>query len=164
MILIWDNFHRYQKKVEKLMKDCFGSAHNTKFLQEYMSEVYKLDYTETPDYIKLKWIFTKQLHGRDPTKTLEWLAPAKSRKVSMIICYRFDIILSCSECQMKSCRHQFPKGLVKIYHTRYEGVSWDCIHLGIIILLICSFLPALLTETINWWIPTDQTKEKATTF
>lgn len=56
------------------MKDCFGSSSSSyKFLLDYMTKVYKLNYTDTPLYSVLRKIFTDQLKGRDPKKTLEWL-------------------------------------------------------------------------------------------
>ena len=56
------------------MKDCFGSTSgNFKFLLDYMTEVYKLNYADTPPYSVLGKIFIDQLKGRDPKKTLEWL-------------------------------------------------------------------------------------------
>lgn len=67
---------RYKENVEKLITDCFVTS-NPKFLLSYMKEVYKLGYSETPNYPKLMKIFTDQLHGCDPTETLEWLPGVK---------------------------------------------------------------------------------------
>ena len=64
------------------MTDCFGPS-SPKYLRTYMEEIYKLGYSDKPPYSKLRIIFQNQLHGRDPTKTLEWVASSKSQKVKV---------------------------------------------------------------------------------
>jgi len=65
---------RYKGHVGTLMTDCFGSAKNSpKFLQTYMNDVYKLGYTDAPQYSKLRGIIQNHLSGRDATRTLEWI-------------------------------------------------------------------------------------------
>ena len=56
-----------------MLRDCFRSDSPPEFLAVYMTEVYKLEYTQAPDYSKLARLFTRQLQGRDPRKTLEWM-------------------------------------------------------------------------------------------
>lgn len=71
-------FCRYKTNVTRLMKDCFGDK-IPQFLQTYMTEVYALGYTDKPNYSRLRKIFTDHLHGRDPTKTLEWVSPGPGK-------------------------------------------------------------------------------------
>ena len=68
----------YQGNVAQLVRDCYGHAGGSEALQKYMTEVYKLSYTQDPDYAKLRKIFKDQLSGRDPRKTLEWLPVAQA--------------------------------------------------------------------------------------
>ena len=64
------------------MKDCFGT-NSPQYLQKYMDEVYKLNYSEKPAYLKLRELFKDHLHTRDPVKTLEWVVG--SPKVRWIV-------------------------------------------------------------------------------
>ena len=60
------------------MDACFKSG-APQHLVDYMSSVYKLDYTQEPPYTKLLKMFAR---GRDPIKSLEWMKSPVSRKVS----------------------------------------------------------------------------------
>ena len=74
---------RYKMNVPKLVADCYGTTKPPKFLETYLTEVFKLEYADKPDYIKLKKIFTDRLQKRDPTKTLEWVPSPRVQKVPL---------------------------------------------------------------------------------
>lgn len=84
---------RYHGDAAKLVRDCYGS-NGSKALQNYMAEVYKLQYTDMPPYSKLKRIFEDQLRGRDPKRTLEWLHP-KAKPAKPIKVNRSSYAMSC---------------------------------------------------------------------
>ena len=72
--LIMYLFLRYQQNIPALMEDCFGRDRPVpQFLQEYVTQVYALKYDDQPDFSMFMSIFEKQLGGRDPTLTLEWI-------------------------------------------------------------------------------------------
>ena len=54
--------------------DCFRSARPIpQFLELYMTQVYKLQYSDSPDFSQFKKIFEDHLNGRDPSISLEWM-------------------------------------------------------------------------------------------
>ena len=67
----------YQRDASRLVKNCFqGIAPG--YLMDYMSAIYRLDYSERPAYETLRKIFSDQLGCCDPIKTLEWLSSSGS--------------------------------------------------------------------------------------
>ena len=72
---------RYHGDVSGLLKACFGGVAPPSCLRGYMEDVYKLGYSDKPNYNKLKELFTKELNalgcrgdGRDG---LDWIPPGK---------------------------------------------------------------------------------------
>ena len=72
---------RYHGDAVGLLKACFGDVRPPSSLRAYMDAVYRLDYTDRPDYHKLKDLFTKELkalgcHG-DGKDSLDWITSGK---------------------------------------------------------------------------------------
>ena len=75
-------FCRYKLDVGKLICDCFHGDPAPKCLADYMKYVYKLEYTQQPDYSKVKGLFQrglKDMGSKDDHKGLDWIT--SSRKV-----------------------------------------------------------------------------------
>ena len=71
-------FFRYKNNVVKLLEDTFGSEQSVpQFMEQYMTEMYRLKYAEKPDISRLMKLF--ECDG-DPTLTLEWI-PSQSVQV-----------------------------------------------------------------------------------
>ena len=82
--VVWS---RYKTDVLGLMSACFPDNPPPSCLHEYMKRVYKMEYTEKPDYPRLKDLFQnelKRMSCRDDHKQLDWLTKPSVRKVSVI--------------------------------------------------------------------------------
>ena len=59
------------------MKACFGGVSPPSCLRAYMDAIYRLGYTDKPDYDKLKELFTKELKALgcrgDGKDSLDWI-------------------------------------------------------------------------------------------
>ena len=59
------------------MEDCFKGRAVPPCLREYMSNVYSLEYTEKPNYVKLKKLFLDELKRnkmRDDKSNIDWIS------------------------------------------------------------------------------------------
>ena len=72
---------RYHGDAVGLVKACFGDVPPPSSLRAYMDAVYRLGYTDRPDYDKLKELFTKELKGLgcrgDGRDSLDWITSGK---------------------------------------------------------------------------------------
>ena len=72
---------RYHGDAVGLLKACFGAVSPPSSLTAYMDAVYRLGYTDQPDYSKLKDLFTKELKALgcrgDGKDSLDWITSGK---------------------------------------------------------------------------------------
>ncbi|XP_064403062.1 serine/threonine-protein kinase VRK1-like isoform X2 [Halichondria panicea] len=72
----------YKSNVGELMTACFHSNPVPSCLRDYMKQVFRLEYTQDPDYTQLKKLFQRELKHigcKDDSKGLDWLTSTKKR-------------------------------------------------------------------------------------
>ena len=77
------------------MTACFHSNPVPSCLRDYMKQVFRLEYTQDPDYTQLKKLFQRELKHigcKDDSKDLDWLTSTKK-----VLCYNNHIqVLYCT--------------------------------------------------------------------
>lgn len=75
---------RYKSNVSGLLKACFEGGEAPVCLKKYMEDVYQYEYDETPNYVLLKSLFTKELKDngwKDNKDGIEWLSSGTTKRV-----------------------------------------------------------------------------------
>ncbi len=83
---------RYSRNIKQLMTACFNTNPIPLCLQDFMRQVFKLEYTQEPNYSMLKGLFQKELKklgSKDDPENLDWLTPSMKVKLEIMFRIRF---------------------------------------------------------------------------